>query len=256
VNQKGHLLLVNPQTNNSDPCDDSTLIDQFKSAQCFPRLVFLHMCEGGVSQKDASSLQAFSGFAPKLIHAKIPSVVAMRYPIKNESAKEFSLVFYSTLAEGGSVDEGVQEGRRKLDLYRRSRLFGTPVLYMHSVDGLVLPRKVPPQTQTAGSPGTTPSSRVLPDKAAEQQAADAGPEPASPAILDQVIEAGFEAANEIADNNKKFRLRQSLLKMRPVLAKKTSTDIFNALFEAWQKEADSHLKQVWETLMQTLPDAS
>jgi hypothetical protein len=137
----GYLALVNSENSESEHCDDSTLIERFKESQCYPGLVFLHMCEGGMLERDSSLLQAFSGFGPKLIHAKIPTVVAMQYPIRNEDAREFSKNFYNTLATGGSVDEAVQEGRRRLDLTRKTRLFGTPILFMHSATSLVLPKQ-------------------------------------------------------------------------------------------------------------------
>lgn len=247
VRRAGYLLLVNPETNNSDRCDDSTLIDRFKNAQCYPRLVFLHMCEGGITEREATTLQAFSGFAPKLIHAKIPSVVAMQYPIKNEHARDFSLAFYSTLADGGSVDEAVQEGRRKLDLHRRSRLFGTPMLYMHSAGGLILPR---PKKTTSDK---TSSSA---DDGAQQkpavQAATGGVAPAPQAKLDQLISSGIEAGRSIPDADAKIKLTQRLFKMKRDLTNKTSTDIFNTFFQAWEQEPDPLIKQVWETIMQAI----
>lgn len=244
----GYLLLVNPNTNNSDPCNDSTLIDCFKRAQCFPRLVFLHMCEGGITEKDATTLQAFSGFAPKLIHAKIPSVVAMQYPIKNPDARDFSLAFYSTLAEGGSVDEAVQEGRSKLDLYRRSRLFGTPVLYMHSAGGLVLPKPSPSQDKSTGSSAI--ERGVEKTTTQPEVGAASKPVPVDQAVLDKVISVGVTAAQSISDSNARIALTQRLFKMKKDLMDKTSTDTFNAFFQVWQQEPNPLIKDVWETIIQ------
>ncbi len=246
VKRAGYLLLVNPETSNADRCDDSTLIDRFKNAQCYPRLVFLHMCEGGITEREATTLQAFSGFAPKLIHAKIPSVVAMQYPIKNEHARDFSLAFYSTLADGGSVDEAVQEGRRKLDLHRRSRLFGTPMLYMHSAGGLVLPR---PRAATEKS--TSSAGDGAQPKPVTQQPAGAAAS-ASQAKLDQLINSGIEAGRAIPDAGSKIKLTQRLFKMKKDLTDKSSTDIFNTFFQAWEQEPDPLVKQVWETIMQAI----
>jgi hypothetical protein len=249
----GFLLLVNPRTNNSDPCDDSTLIECFRRAQWFPRLVFLHMCEGGISEKDATIQQAFSGFAPKLIHAKIPSVVAMQYPIKNPDARDFSLAFYRKLADGGSVDEAVQEGRSKLDLYRRSRLFGTPVLYMHSAGGLVLP-KAPLDSAKSISSSRSESGA---GETAAQPAASAlsKPVPVDQAMLQKAVNAGFEATNSIQDNSAKNELRKRLFKMKSELMDKGSTgstDIFNEFFKVWDQEADPCAKDVWAKVLQEI----
>lgn len=243
----GYLLLVDPETENSDQCDDSTLIDRFRNAQCFPRLVFLHMCEGGITGRDATILQAFSGFSPKLIHARIPSVVAMQYPIKNENARDFSLAFYSTLAEGGSVDEAVQEGRRSLDLHRRSRLFGTPVLYMHSAGGLVLPRPAAPAAVSGVAPGRPSEAQKPP----EPQGTGGGAQmpTVSAADLDKVFGTGIQAAQAVSDGGKRATILQKLFKMRNDLSGKSSTEVFTACFQAWQEEQDPELRSVWETVM-------
>jgi hypothetical protein len=246
----GYLLLVNPDDNNSDRCDDSTLIDCFKRAQCFPRLVFLHMCEGGITERDATTLQAFSGFAPKLIHAKIPSVVAMQYPIKNVDAREFSIAFYTTLADGGSVDEAVQEGRSRLDLYRRSRVFGTPVLYMHSAGGLVLPKPPPDTVKITSSSGAGAGA----EKPKPQPAADAAaaPAPMDQADLDNIFKIGLNAAQSITDNNAKIAMTQRLLKLKKGLAGKTRTDVFNAIYQDWAKDTDPNYRDVLVSIMEAI----
>lgn len=244
--RSGYLLLVNPATNNSDPCDDSTLIDCFKRAQCFPRLVFLHMCEGGFVQKDATTLQAFSGFAPKLIHARIASVVAMQYPIKNPDARDFSLAFYSTLAAGGSVDEAVQDGRSRLDLYRRSRLFGTPVLYMHSADGLVLPK---PQTKKDNPPSQPGASGETATVTPPAPGSASKAEPMDSAAFNKVINSAITSATAIQDPGIRIAITQRLLTMKRDLTGKTRTDIFNAFFLEWDKATDQETKQVLETIL-------
>lgn len=251
----GYLLLVNPETGTSEPCDDTTLIDRFRGAQSFPRLVFLHMCEGGSSERDATLLQAFSGFAPKLIHAKIPSVVAMQYPIKNEYARDFSLKFYATLAEGRSVDEAVQEGRRKLDLYRRSRLFGTPMLYMHSAGGLVLPPKEPADTDKSTGPSnelTTTAPMETPVQPLQSGITMQPSAPAAPDVLARVINIAFETAKSFPEGADKTKLRQRLIRMKKELSEKSGTDIFNTVFQAWEDESDPKVKDVWVLMMEEM----
>jgi hypothetical protein len=263
VQRTGSLLLVNPsQNNNAEACDDSTLIDCFKRAQCFPRLVFLHMCEGGISERDATALQAFSGFGPKLIHANIPSVVAMQYPIKNPDAREFSKAFYATLAEGGSVDEAVQEGRSRLDLYRKSRVFGTPVLYMHSAGGLVVQKPPAEGTKPSAAAETSGASQAphAGEAAAPAQPAGAPPAASAPAplakpVLDLVFDAGITAAQSLADSNAKIAMTQRLAKLKKDLAHKGRTEIFNALYQKWASENDSTFKDVLLAVMEAVPAA-
>ena len=247
----GFLLLVNPDTNNSEKCDDSTVIDCFKRSQCYPRLVFLHMCDSGIAEKDATIQQAFSGFAPKLIHAKIASVVAMQYPIKNQDACDFSLAFYSTLADGRSVDEAVQEGRSKLDLYRRSRLFGTPVLYMHSADGLVLP-KTPPELP---KPVISSSIQVGVKDTFTKPASGTAPKPVpvDQAVLDQFLNVGLEAVKKsISDIDTKSALGKRLLNYKKDFVGKTRPEIFDILLQAWQNEEDKSCKEVLLDVMEVI----
>ena len=245
----GYLSLINSEDSTSEHCDDSTLIERFKNSQCFPRLVFLHMCEGGLSEKDLS-LQAFSGFAPKLIHAKIPSVVAMQYPIKNEHARDFSKNFYQALADGASVDEAVQEGRRRLDMYRRSRVFGTPILYMHSASTLIMPkqRRSDPNKSNVPSEQKTdaPGDTSVPTQVTETTS----PLEAAPDVLELVISRGFQAAKMFPVGENRARLRKHLIDMNVELKGKTRTDIFNAVFEAWESEGSPEIKAVWYSIMQ------
>ena len=261
----GYLLLVNSSTNNnSDLCDDSTLIRCFRDTQCFPGLVFLHMCESGITEKDATILQAFSGFAPKLIHAKIPSVVAMQYPIKNLDACNFSLAFYSSLAKGSSVDEAVQEGRRELDRNHRSRLFGTPVLYMHSAGSLVLPKPSTSQRNFTGNLAGEPVEEIIPRQASDTASKSSGVAVAvlvstdlesvrvNPATLDQVIDDGIKEAQSIPDSDTCIALSQRLIKMRKSLIAKTRKDVFSEFIEASRLETNALIKNVWETMIAKL----
>jgi hypothetical protein len=244
------------------------MIDCFKHAQCFPRLVFLHMCAGGITETDATILQAFSGFAPKLIHANIASVVAMQYPIANDDARDFSLAFYATLAKGDSVDEAVQEGRYELDRHRSSRVFGTPVLYMHCAEALALPQEPPESSQLAGSSiaqgragegvGAIPTPETIDPaisakitEAASDTAAQpaATPETADQAALTRAIKAGLDATAAIADDNAKMAMRRRLLRMKGKLEGKTVTEIFNTIFQQWDEEADPRFKEVLELAM-------
>ncbi len=98
------------------------------------RLVFLNACEGALGgEKDI-----FSSTASILLRRGIPAVVAMQYAITDRAAVEFSSSFYEALASGMPVDASVTEARKSVSLAVSNTLeWGTPVLYMHSPDGLL-----------------------------------------------------------------------------------------------------------------------
>ena len=61
----------------------------------------------------------FSSVAPALLMAGVPAVVAMQFPIFDDSAIAFSKAFYQRLAAGELVETAVAEGR--LAIYNNSR---------------------------------------------------------------------------------------------------------------------------------------
>lgn len=130
----GSLALLQPDRETPDWIKDYIFAELFE--RHLPRLVFLHACMGG--QIDFTS--NFAGMASQLIRQGIPAVVAMQYPVTNRTAVSFSKIFYRRLAEGEPVDGAVQEARRRLTFREYGpRDFGTPVLYMRSRDGRILP---------------------------------------------------------------------------------------------------------------------
>jgi hypothetical protein len=120
---------------------DNTFAEYFQRFQ--PRLVVLHACQGG----EVDFTNNFSGLAPQLIRMQIPAVVAMQYPVANDVAIQFSRAFYRALARGEPVDGAVQEGRLRITQgnpnAHSSLDFGTPVLYMNSQNGLIMPKPAP-----------------------------------------------------------------------------------------------------------------
>ena len=135
--KRGEIALVKADRESAEWVTDTTFAEYFDNVK--PRLVLLHACEG--AQIDFSN--KFAGLAPQLIHRRIPAVVAMQYEVTNETAIRFSKIFYKLLAQGEPVDGAVQEGRRQITILDpnayNNRDFGTPVLYMRSRDGLIMP---------------------------------------------------------------------------------------------------------------------
>ena len=87
----------------------------------------------------------FAGLAPQLVRADVQAVVAMQYPITNKAAIQFSQAFYAELSRGAPVDNAVQSGRLALvanpENAYANRVFGTPMLWMRSRTGMVMPKE-------------------------------------------------------------------------------------------------------------------
>ena len=135
----GEIALLDKNGTSAAWVKDEEFVDSLVHTRSMPRLIFLHLCEGGAVDFEAN----FAGIAPQLVRAGMQAVVAMQYPISNTAAIIFSQTFYRTLAEGEPVDAAVQEGRYRITTSiskaHDSRVFGTPVLYMRSRDGVIQP---------------------------------------------------------------------------------------------------------------------
>lgn len=94
------------------------------------KLVILNSCEGAA----AAQTDAFVGIAQNLVSVGVPAVVAMQYPIFDQSALLFSKFFYSSFLKNYSIDEAVAGARK----YISSRIglskqdWATPVLFMRT----------------------------------------------------------------------------------------------------------------------------
>ncbi|HEY1248440.1 MAG TPA: CHAT domain-containing protein, partial [Nitrososphaera sp.] len=107
----GSVVFVDSQTKHGIRITDrefAQFFDNFK-----PRLIFLQACDSGRTADDGS----FSGVALKLVYSKVPAVVAVQYPIRNEDANAFAKTFYECISEGKDIDVAVQAGRRRLSNY-------------------------------------------------------------------------------------------------------------------------------------------
>jgi WD40 repeat protein len=98
------------------------------------RLVVLNACETG----RASAVDPFSSVGGALMRAGLPAALVMQYPISDQAAVEFGHSFYEELAQGRTVDAAVTEARQSVRLALPGTLeWGTPVLYMRSLDGML-----------------------------------------------------------------------------------------------------------------------
>jgi hypothetical protein len=98
------------------------------------RLAILNACEGGRS----GERDIFSSTASILVSQGLPAVVAMQYRITDRAAIEFAQAFYESLADSVPVDAAVVEARKAISVAVANTVeWGTPVLYMRSVDGVL-----------------------------------------------------------------------------------------------------------------------
>lgn len=96
------------------------------------RLVFLASCQSATR----SSADAFRGFAPKLVAAGVPAVLAMQDFVPIKTAREFAGTFYRQLIRHGRVDVASNEARSAV---LTAKLSGAsiPVLFMRLRSGML-----------------------------------------------------------------------------------------------------------------------
>ncbi|WP_208036152.1 CHAT domain-containing protein [Streptomyces cyanogenus] len=98
------------------------------------RLAVLNACETG----RAGGLNPFSSVAGALMRKGMPAVLAMQYEVSEDAAMECTHAFYSALARKVPIDVAVMEARQAITLAHPGTLeWGTPVLYMRSLDGRI-----------------------------------------------------------------------------------------------------------------------
>jgi hypothetical protein len=89
------------------------------------RLVFLASCQSATR----SPADAFRGFAPQLIAAGVPTVVAMQDLVPVETARAFANTFYRQLLRHGLVDVAANEARSLLMSGDLAGSWSAPVLF-------------------------------------------------------------------------------------------------------------------------------
>lgn len=122
------------------------------------RMVVLNACEGArTSQADP-----YAGVAQALVQQGIPAVIAMQFPIFEDSAIEFAHEFYGAIADGFPVDAAISEARKAIFTTGNETEWATPVLFMNSPDGRIFDlqstQKVFPLTNESESEVGEPAS--------------------------------------------------------------------------------------------------
>ncbi len=98
------------------------------------RLCVLNSCSGARS----GGGDPLSSSAATLVRNGVPAVIAMQYEVNDDKAIGFAQTLYESLVEGLPVDRAVSEARIMMKIADRASLeWGTPVLYLHSDDGVL-----------------------------------------------------------------------------------------------------------------------
>lgn len=97
------------------------------------RLVFLASCQTATQ----SPTDAFAAFAPRLVRAGVPAVVAMQDLAPVKTARAFAQVFYRQLLRHGQVDLATNQARASM-LSGQWPGAHIPVLFMRLADGQLL----------------------------------------------------------------------------------------------------------------------
>jgi hypothetical protein len=118
--------------NDSSPRNDFSSVKSHFSPPSL-RLVFLSSCQTATQ----SPTDAFAAFAPRLVRAGVPAVLAMQDLVPVETARAFSQVFYRQLLRHGLADLAANQARAAM-LSGQWPGAHIPVLFMRLADGRLL----------------------------------------------------------------------------------------------------------------------
>lgn len=130
--QETPVLYLAKEGNYVRGVTDETFAEMLARQTKSLRLVFLASCQTAVRD----SAHAFRGFAPRLIAAGVPAVLAMQDAVPVETAREFAGTFYRQLLQHGHVDLASNEARAAL-LTAGLPGASIPALYMRLRSGML-----------------------------------------------------------------------------------------------------------------------
>lgn len=162
--QDGVLLMEEELTGRGRPVSGQYLGILLHDHQWL-RMVVLNACEGARTSKS----DPYAGVAQTLVQQGIPAVIAMQFPVYEESAIEFTYEFYGAIADGFSVDAAISEARKAIFTTGNETEWATPVLFMNSPDGMIFDlhpkqKKSPADELAASFAGTEDAVPVKDDE--------------------------------------------------------------------------------------------
>jgi len=150
--EKGYLIFEDDH-GKARRMSDRKLWTFFRDAQGM-KLAVLNACHGATT----STGQAISGVAPYLVAKGMPAVIAMRYPVPDDTAITFSREFYEALTHEtpAAVDVAVAAGRRAIyqDMDSDQPDWGIPNVFLRARDGTIFaPPEVAAEAENAKPSG-------------------------------------------------------------------------------------------------------
>ena len=141
--EQGYLVLEDEE-GASLPVDADALSPLVRDTPL--RLMVLNACESG---RSPGGRDAQMGLAPSLVAGGMAAVVAMQFPVPDETAILLAREFYSALADNAPVDAAISEARKviRAELGPDRLDWGIPVLFMRAPDGHILEVKPPPRAK-------------------------------------------------------------------------------------------------------------
>lgn len=133
--------------NQVQPVNEEKFAEMIGRQINMPQLVFLTSCQTAVR----SPADAFRGFAPKLVMAGVPAVVAMQDLVGVEAAQVLEGAFYRRLMAHGRVDLACNEARAQVLSENLPSGWNVPVLFSRLPDGRLL---------VVDEPDEAPASKV------------------------------------------------------------------------------------------------
>ncbi|MCL4867397.1 MAG: CHAT domain-containing protein [Anaerolineae bacterium] len=131
--------------NQVQPVTEEKFAEMMGRQVHMPQLVFLTSCQTAVR----SPADAFRGFAPKLVMAGVPAVVAMQDLVGVEAAQVLEGAFYRRLIAHGRVDLACNEARAQVLSENLPAGWNVPVLFSRLPDGRLLLVDEPGESPTA-----------------------------------------------------------------------------------------------------------
>ena len=146
-NNEAVLYMADDENNRTELVNQAkftAMLDRLDTGENNPlRLIFLSSCQTATR----SDTNAFHGFAPALVRAGIPAVLAMQAKVPVLTAQAFAKTFYERLLDHGLVDLAANEARSALITGDYLGVW-IPVLFMRLRNGQLFARKPPVLIQT------------------------------------------------------------------------------------------------------------
>jgi hypothetical protein len=136
---QGYLALEDDISGKAHRMDSNRLSVLLRDCRQL-ELVTLNTCQGARPETE----DPFASVAMGLTRANVPAVVAMQDEIDDETAIEFSRLFYGDIAKGYSIYEAISRTRKTMYTVHKKYIdWAKPALYSRSPDGIIFKRPEP-----------------------------------------------------------------------------------------------------------------